>query len=145
MQKTPRQPGDRVRREIEEILAEDEVKAPLQVAAPRPPRMASRIGGMTVTSGHLVVLGMVTLIAAGFIRGGFTLPLVILGAGLFGAGYWMSVKNRRKTGAQTRRSDRTENWWRGQRIETSSDSGKVIDFEDSRPGLLRRWFKRGKR
>ncbi len=100
---------------------------------------------MKVTSGHLVVLGMVVLIAAGFIRGGFTLPLVILGAALFGAGYWMSVKNRRKTDSQVRGKGQTENWWRGQRIETSRDAGKVIDFEDSRPGLLRRWFKRGKR
>ncbi len=107
--------------------------------------MASRIGATKVTSGHLVVLGMVVLIAAGFIRGGFTLPLVVLGAGLFGVGYWMSVKNRRKAGTQAPGKGKTENWWRGQRIETSRDTGKVIDFEDSRPSLLRRWFRRGKR
>ncbi len=106
--------------------------------------MTSRIGAMKVTSGHLVVLGMVVLIAAGFIRGGFTLPLVILGAGLFGAGYWLSVKNRRKAGSQVSGKGQTENWWRGQRIETSRDTGKVIDFDASR-SLLRRWFKRGKR
>lgn len=145
MQKTPKQPGERVRREIEEILAEDEANAPLKVAAPRSPRMASRIGGIRITSGHLVVLGMVTLIAAGFIRGGFTLPLVILGAVLFGAGYWMSVKNRRKAGAQVSDNDRSEKWWRGQRVDNSRKAGKVTDLREQRPGGLRRWFKRGKR
>ena len=107
--------------------------------------MASRIGGIRITSGHLVVLGMVTLIAAGFIRGGFTLPLVILGAVLFGAGYWMSVKNRRKAGAQVSDNDRSEKWWRGQRVDNSRKADKVTDLRERRPGGLRRWFKRGKR
>ena len=145
MQKRPREPGDRIRREIEEILAEDEVKTPLKVAAPRPPRTVSRIGRIGVKSGHLVVLGLVTLIAAGFIRGGLTLPLAILGAGLFAAGYWMSVKDRQKTGPQVRTDEQTEIWWRGQRTEPSREDGKVIDFQEVRPGLIRRWFRRGNR
>ena len=145
MQKTPRQPGDRVRREIEEILEKDEVKAPLKVAAPRPPRRVSRIGQIGVTSGHLVVLGLVTLIAAGFIRGGFTIPLVILGAALFGAGYWMSIKNRRKSDTPVRAKDKTETWWRGRRTGPSRDDDKVIDFRESRQRPPRRWFKRRKR
>ena len=145
MQKTPRHPGDRVRREIEEILENDEAKAPLKVAAPRPQRRVSRFGQIGVTSGHLVVLGLVTLIAAGFIRGGFTIPLVILGAALFGAGYWMSISNRRKTNAPTRANDKTETWWRGRKTGPSRDDDKVIDFQESRPRRSRRWFKRRKR
>ena len=145
MQKRPIEPGDRVRREIEQILAEDEVKAPLKVTAPKPPRPVSRIGQIGIKSGHLVVLGLVTLIAAGFIRGGLTLPLAILGAGLFGAGYWMSTKSRRKSSPPARNGDQDEIWWRGQKTEPSRDDGKVIDFREDRPGLLRRWFKRGKR
>lgn len=145
MQKTPRQPGERVRREIEEILEKDEGKAPLKVAAPRPPRKVSRIGQMGVTSGHLVVLGLVTLIAAGFIRGGFTIPLVILGAALFGAGYWMSIRNRRKTNTPARAKDKTETWWRGRKTGSTPDDDKVIDFRESRPRPPRRWFRRRKR
>ena len=89
-------------------------------------------------------MGLVTLIAAGFIRGGFTVPLVILGAALFGAGYWMSIKNRRKSDTPVRAKDKTETWWRGQRTGPSRDD-KVVDFQKPRPGLLGRWFKRRKR
>ena len=145
MQEKPRESGERVRREIEEILAKDEVKAPLAVAAPRPARPVSRIGRAGITSGHLVVLGMVTLIAAGFLGWPLTLPFALLGAGLFAAGYWMSVRGGRKANPRVRKSEQPATWWRGQKTEPSQGSGNVVDFREHRPSLLQRWFKRGDR
>ena len=142
MQTKPPEPGDRVRREIEDILArKDDDDSPLRIAAPLKPRKAKPSYGLgRVAPAWLMVLGLATLIIAASVTGFLVLPLALIGSGLLVYGYWTSIRRGRRAAAGMSRQGPTSVWWRGRKVQ-SRRHGKVVQLQDSWVDRLRRWFR----
>lgn len=112
--------SDRLRQEIDEILSKYE-KFPLREPLPR--RLRRRIAGLTavvgrllaaplryVTTGRLMLLGVILILAAYFSWGGASITRSIIIAGLivFALAFMVSL---------SRRYPRVEQRWRGRPVE----------------------------
>jgi hypothetical protein len=142
------EPNDRLRNEIEEILAAEDRKSrePIRIVNPVKPRRV-RVGTpwWMPTPEKLIVMGIVVLITGAIIRH-FVLPLTIAGFALSGIGYYMLVRRKRaaRTGRVNRSSGGTEQkYWRGRPVEppkVKTIEGNVVEFPDSFKNKVRRKF-----
>jgi hypothetical protein len=136
-------PNNRVQREIEEILEKQERKPPRRVTVRRPMRRPRGPSGPLITPERLIVAGLLVLLVGVALRGRFLVPLAITGAGLLAVGYFMSVRRRR--GGTRISAETPQKYWRGQPVghhsrSSTRRSGRVLEFPDSWPNRLRRWF-----
>ncbi len=129
-------PGDKMQREIEEILAKEERKIPIRVR--RPSGNTKRGGPMSIriTPERLVLAGLALMLAAVIIRR-FMLPLVIVGIALLATGYVWTIRRRRGAASQTFTPH-----WRGEPVHRR---GNMVNFPDTWQNRLRRWFGLGRR
>lgn len=153
------EPNDKVREQIEEILEQEEKRAPvpIRVARPAAPRkVRSSRSGMPIwypTPEKLIVAGLVLFVIAAVTRNA-VLPLTLAGFVLAGIGYYMLVmrKRRGKFGfsGSGRPGVQSEQYWRGRPVKPSraeksgppvkKRDGNVLEFPDSLPKKRRKWF-----
>lgn len=144
------EPNDRLRHEIEEILAADEKKGPepIRVARPVTPRRV-RTGTpiWMPTAEKLIALGIIVLLVGAITRK-FLLPLTIGGFALSGIGYFMLVRRQRAARRGSFTSHRSQGgmepkYWRGRPVappRAKTSDGKVVEFPDSFKNKVRRRF-----
>ena len=131
--------NDKVRAQIEEILAKDESRnpGPIRIAKPSPARKARQ--GTPIwypTPEKLILVGVGLLVLAVILRQ-FVLPLTVGGFAIAAVGYYMLLKRRRQARFGTvssRQGPEPAKYWRGQRIDDEPSvkrrDGNIIDFPD---------------
>ena len=153
------EPNDKLREQIEEILEQEEKRAPVPIRVARPvtPRkVRSTRSGSPIwypTPEKLILAGLVLLIVAAVTRNA-VLPLTLGGFAIAGLGYYMLVmrKRRGKFGApgRGRAGVQPEQYWRGRPVTPSRDEkpstpvkkrdGNVLEFPEPLPKKRRKWF-----
>jgi hypothetical protein len=142
-------PDDKVQREIEEILARQEQRAPVvRMAPPIRPRRQRPV--LKLSPGMMMFGGLVLVIAALILRK-YTTVLAIAALCVFAAGYLWSMMSRsrsrvaRTMPASSRRPARSGGaYWRGQpvsEIQPRKRSGQVVQFNGGWRARIRRFFK----
>ncbi len=148
-------PGNKVEREVEEILARDERKTgaptrlPVARAAP-PARRRYRLGP------GMLMLAALAVAAAGLVIADNALPFVLAALALFSLGYFWSMQGRARgrqaqpavAARRAASSDRGRDvFWRGERVDTIQPRrapANVVQFKSDWRSRLRRFF-RGRR
>ncbi|GEM_PF-2860163 len=143
-------PGDKVQREVEEILARQEQSAPDVRMAPPVVLRRKRPTKLKLNPGALMFGGLVLVIAA-LIARRYTTPLAIAALCVFAAGYLWSMRSRSSTRAVGRQTGPSRpgarsggTYWRGQRvneIQPRRRSGRVVQFNGGWRARIRRFFK----
>ena len=134
-------PGDRVQREVDEIMErQDRRSRPARLRAARA-APAGAFSHLRLTPGMLM-LGALPLVILGLALDKLALPLVLAAMALFALGYVWSMKRRNpgKPGSGPSRSNRPEVYWRGEPVQRRP--GNVVEFKRGRPSKTRRWFGR---
>ena len=119
-------PDDRFKKEIEEILKRDERRS-------RPGPLAGVLA-MRFTPERLMLAGVGALVLALIARPLFV-PLALLAVALFGLGYVLYLRRRRR-GSRGMAPLRPA--WRGRPVRRE---GNIIEFRDSWLDRVRRWFR----
>ena len=134
--------NDKVREQIEEILAKDESRnpGPIRIAKPTPARRARQ--GTPIwypTPEKLIFVGVGLLVLAVILRQ-FVLPLTVGGFAIAAVGYYMLLKRRRATkrpgdeGVKGYLVMEKAKYWRGLRVDDKPPAkrrdGNILDFPD---------------
>lgn len=152
------EPNEKMREQIEEILEQEEKRAPAQpprrelipVARPASPRKV-RSSGIPLwypTPEKLIVFGLILLVIAAVTRTA-VLPLTLGGFVLAGIGYYLLIVKRRraKYGNSTggRSAVDPQPYWRGRPVNkpgtpVKKRDGNVLEFPDTFQTKKRSWF-----
>ena len=143
------EPNDKVRNEIEEILAAEEKKGhePIRISRPVKPRRV-RVGKPIwwPTPEKLIALGIIILLVGAITRR-FLLPLVVTGFVMAGIGYILMVRRGRAAKYGKTSSGNSggmePKYWRGRPVDrpnVKTRDGNVVEFPDSMSNKMRRRF-----
>jgi Flp pilus assembly protein TadB len=129
-------PGDRVRKEVEDILEKDDRRSKVVRMAPPPKRLGSGRPAMRLTPGALMLVGL-ALVVIGLAVPLLRLEMALAAAVVFLAGYAWSIQRRRPG----RRADTAQTYWRGEPVTTRKPA-TVVKFREPLGSRVRRLFRR---